>query len=295
LHARTLPVLFVYACSITISAASDLAATQGERAMSLACDVITTTALWAPADTLSPRVRRLRDQYWDFYDRDYTNEVRAFTAGTPWDQVYAPWNWTTVPEMMMFLEGAKAYLLADATEVDLPPGFWEEPLVVRRAIFFRRVLEEYLPVQILEGELVVGSHFSTALSHTLTRAEARRFARMEQRFLKEAKRLNEVGIGNCGAIPGHLIPDYPRVLREGWRAIQEEAEGVARDSAGLPEQRELARAISICADGVRPIRRPTLPVGLNWSKSPASVGRFRGSQPGPFPRLCSPCGSPTCW
>ena len=51
-------------------------------------EVTTPIALWSPADTLSPRVRRLRDQYWDFYNRAYTNEVRAFTTGTPWDQVY---------------------------------------------------------------------------------------------------------------------------------------------------------------------------------------------------------------
>jgi len=216
-----------------------------------ACQITTPTTLWSPAESLSPRVRRLRDQFWDFYNRSYTNEVRAFTTGTSWDQVYAPWNWTTAPEMMMFFEGAKAYLLADATEVELPPGFWDEPLVVRRAIFFKRVLEEYLPVQILEGELVVGSHFSTAFSRTLTRSEARRFARMEKRFMAEAKRLNRLGVGNCGAVPGHLIPDYPRILRHGWRAIQAEADGIAGDPASTPQQRDLARAISLCADGVR--------------------------------------------
>ena len=216
-----------------------------------ACQITTPTTLWSPAESLSPRVRRLRDQFWDFYNRSYTNEVRAFTTGTSWDQVYAPWNWTTAPEMMMFFEGAKAYLLADATEVELPPGFWDEPLVVRRAIFFKRVLEEYLPVQILEGELVVGSHFSTAFSRTLTRSEARRFARMEKRFMAEAKRLNRLGVGNCGAVPGHLIPDYPRILRHGWRAIQAEADGIAGDPASTPQQRDLARSISLCADGVR--------------------------------------------
>ena len=218
--------------------------------MSSGCDVTTPTALWSPADTLSLRVRRLREQYWNFYTRDYTNEVRAFTAGTPWDQVYAPWNWTNVPEMMMFFTGAKAYLLADATQVDLPPGFWDEPLVVRRAIFFKRVVEEYLPVQVLEGELVVGSHFSTALSHTLTRTEARQFARMEQRFMREVKRLSGLGVGNCGAVPGHLIPNYPRVLQKGWRAIRAEADALTRHPASTPEQRNLARAISMCADGV---------------------------------------------
>jgi hypothetical protein len=40
-----------------------------------ACKVPHSTTLWSPADTLSPRVRRLRDQYWDFYNRDYRNEV----------------------------------------------------------------------------------------------------------------------------------------------------------------------------------------------------------------------------
>ncbi|MBU0704077.1 MAG: hypothetical protein KKC18_09470 [Chloroflexi bacterium] len=214
-------------------------------------DATTSATIWSPTETLNSRVRRLRDQYWDFYNRDYTNEVRAFTANTPWDQVYAPWNWTNAPEMIMFFEGAKAYLLADATEVELPPGFWDEPLVVRRAIFFKRVLEEYLPVQILEGELVVGSHFSTAFSRTLTRSEARQFTRMEKRFIGEVKRLNELGVGNCGAVPGHLIPNYPRVLREGWRAIQAEADGITRDSASTPQQQDLARAISICAAGVR--------------------------------------------
>ncbi len=221
--------------------------------MSTTCDVRTQTTLWAPADTLSPRVRWLREQYWDFYNRAYTNEVRAFTAGTPWDQVYAPWNWTNVPEMLMFFEGSKAYLLAGATEVDLPAGFWEEPLVVRRAIFFKRVLEAYLPVQALPGELVVGSHFSAALSRTLNRREARRFTRMEKRFMREVKRLNRLGVGNCGAVPGHLIPDYPRVLRTGFRGIQAEADTVVNDPGATPEQRDLARAISICADGARAI------------------------------------------
>jgi len=215
------------------------------------CQETVSATLWSPSETLSPRVRQLRDQYWDFYNRDYTNEVRAFTTGTPWDQVYAPWNWTNVPEMMMFFEGAKAYLLADATKVSLPPDFWHEPLVVRRALFFKRVLEKYLPVQILEGELIVGSHFSTALSFTLTQDEARELSQLEARFMKEVQRLNRLGVGNCGAVPGHLIPNYPKVLRHGWQAIKAEAEAVVNDPTSTSEQRNLARAISICADGVR--------------------------------------------
>lgn len=215
------------------------------------CEVITPSDLWAPSDALSPRVRKLRDQYWSFPEREFTNEVRAYTTGTPWDHVYAPWNWTNVPEMMMFLNGAQAYLLADAVRVDLPPGFWREPLVVRRAIFFRRVVEQCLPVRILDGELIVGSHFCAALSRTLTRREARRYRRLERKFLKKVERLNRLGVGNCGAIPGHIIPDYPRVLREGFRAIREEADRVAADPDAGAERRALARAIAISADAAR--------------------------------------------
>lgn len=208
-------------------------------------------AIWSPAETLSSRVQQLRDSFWDFYNREYTNEVRSFTTGTKWDQVYAPWNWTGAPEMMMFFEGAKAYLLADATTVELPADFWDQPLIVRRAIFFKRVLEEYLPVQILAGELIVGSHFSTAFSRSLTRREARQFSHLENRFLPEVKRLNGLGVGNCGAIPGHLIPNYPRILRHGWREIQVEADVIVTDPAAKQEKRDLARSISISAEGVR--------------------------------------------
>jgi hypothetical protein len=58
-------------------------------------------------------------------------------------------------------------------------------------------------------------------------------------------------VGNCGAVPGHLIPDYPWVLREGWRTIHAEAAAAARDPAATPAQRGLARVIAICAEGVR--------------------------------------------
>lgn len=70
--------------------------------------VVSPAGLWT-ASGLSPRVRRLRDQYFSFYERDFTNEVRSYTTGTPWDIVYAIWNWTNVPEMAMFLRGARSY------------------------------------------------------------------------------------------------------------------------------------------------------------------------------------------
>jgi len=207
--------------------------------------------LWTAASRLSPRVRRLRDQYFSFYQRDYTNEVRSYTTNTAWDTVYAIWNWTNVPEMAMFLQGARSYLRAAAKPVELPEGFWNEPLVVRQALFFREVLRRYLPVQILEGELIVGSHFSTALSRCLKEDEARARDREEKTFFKEYQLLNSLGVGNCGAVPGHLVPDYPKVLRVGWKGIQDEAQALLAKASITSEQRDLARAISICADAVR--------------------------------------------
>ena len=219
--------------------------------MAVSCEVITPTQVWSAADTLPPRIRRLRDQFWSFYEREYTNEARAYTTGTPWDVVYSIWSWTNVPEVALFQQGFRSYLLAGATSVDLPAGFWKEPIVVRQAIFFREVARAYLPVQILEGELIVGSHFNTALSRCLTRREARQRDRQERAFLKEWNALNSVGVGNCGAVPGHLVPNYPKALRLGWKGLQEEAQAVADDPSSTREQRDLARAIAISAEAVR--------------------------------------------
>jgi formate C-acetyltransferase len=211
--------------------------------------VIPPAGLWT-ASGLSPRVRRLRDQYFSFYERDFTNEVRSYTTGTRWDVVYAIWNWTNVPEMAMFLQGARSYLRAAAKPVELPEGFWNEPLIVRQALFFREVLRQHLPVQILDGELVVGSHFSTALSRCLKQDEARARGREEKAFFKEYQLLNSLGVGNCGAVPGHLVPDYPKALRVGWKGIRDEAQALLLKPGITTEQRDLARAVVVCADAV---------------------------------------------
>jgi pyruvate formate-lyase/glycerol dehydratase family glycyl radical enzyme len=214
-------------------------------------NVLLPSQLWSADAALSSRVKRLRDQYWSFYEREYTNEVRGFTTGTPWDMVYSTWSWTNVPEVALFLPGYRSYMLAGSTPVELPAGFWDEPLPVRQALFFREVLRHYLPVQVLEGELIVGSHFSTALSRCLKKDEARARDKQEAVFLKEWHALNDVGVGNCAAVPGHLVPDYPRGLRLGWKGIQAEAQVVADNPASNPEQRDLARAVVISAEAVR--------------------------------------------
>lgn len=215
------------------------------------CAGLAPAQLWSADESLSPRIKKLRQQFWSFYEREFTNEARGYTTGAPWDSVYSTWSWTNIPEEALFFPGVRSYLLAGATRVDLPDGFWDEPLPVRQALFFRQVLRGYLPAQVLEGELIVGSHFNTALSRCLKKDEARQRDKQEDRFLKEWSALNAVGVGNCAAVPGHLVPDYPKALRLGWQGIQAEAQAVADHPASSPEQKTLARAIVISADAVR--------------------------------------------
>ncbi len=185
------------------------------------CAAAAQSEIWSPSDGLSPRIKRLRDEFFSFYTRDYfRNEVMAFTTGEPWDVLYSPHNWGVVPEVFVFFEAFRSALMADAKAVPLPAGFWKEPLPVRRALFFQEVVGKHLPVQVLEGELVVGGQYNTALSRTLTKSQAKKFKRMEDAYVKKLRKLDEIGIGNAGATPGHLIPDYKTVLEIGFRGLK---------------------------------------------------------------------------
>lgn len=239
------------------------------------CAVISSAQLWSASQDLTPRIKQLRQQFWSFYEREYTNEVRSFTTGTDWDHVYSIWSWTNVPEVALFQKGFRSYLLSAATRVELPQGFWEEPLVVRQALFFRTVVSRYLPIQVLEGELIVGSHFNTALSRCLKKGEARQRDREEGKFLEEWRQLNDHGVGNCAAVPGHLVPDYPMALRLGWQKIMEEAQAVADDPFSSQSKRDQGRAIVMCAQAVR----------LLMARYVAEIERQAAVEPEPLRRL----------
>jgi formate C-acetyltransferase len=181
------------------------------------------TAIWQPSEKLSPRVRRLRDEYFSFRERDYfRNEVRGFTTGKAWDAVWSPHAWSIVPESFPFFAAFADSLLAGARTVPFADALFGEPLVVRRALFFREVVTKHLPIKILDGELIVGSYFNTALSYSLNKSEAREFKKLEERFWTAAKRLHELGVGNCGAISGHIIPNYKDVLTKGFAGVYDE-------------------------------------------------------------------------
>lgn len=178
-------------------------------------------SLWTPSDKLSRRVRRLREEYFSFETRAFRNEVLPFSTGKLWDTVFPIEHWTNVPEFAPFLNCYEDSLLAAASTVPLPEGFWNEPLPVRTALFFSEILRHHLPVDILEGELIVGAHFNVALSLCLSKREAKVRAKRAKSFAEAVVHDSGLGIGNCGAIPGHLIPDYPKILRKGFRGVCE--------------------------------------------------------------------------
>lgn len=182
--------------------------------------------LWDASPGLSDRVKRLRDEYFSFRERAYfRNEVMPFGTGSDWDRVFCPHNWTIVPEVIPFLSSYEDSLAACARHVPFDDALYDQPLTLRRAEFFAEVIERHLPVQILDGELIVGGQFNTALSLTLTREETADYDKREEAFLRNVRDLDRLGVGNCGAIPGHLLPNYAKALRIGLRGLVAEIEG----------------------------------------------------------------------
>ncbi len=207
--------------------------------------------LWGPSSKLSGRVLRLRDEYFNIEKRDYfKNEIMPFTTGAKWDTVWSPNAWGVVPDLLPFHKAFMETLLLAAKKVELPEGFWEKPHIVRVAIFFSEVVTKYLPVKILDGELIVGSYFNTALSRLHNEKEAKRWKKLTKRWLKEMDFLNSHGMGNAGATPGHIIPDYPRVLKIGFKGLVEYFKKL-KEKAENHQHRDFLEALIICCEATR--------------------------------------------
>ncbi len=214
-------------------------------------EIVPPQELWHPSDRLSPRVQRLREEYFSFNEREYfRNEVMPFTTGTPWDEVWLPVLWGVVPEIYAFMDAFAAGLKVLGRPVDLEEGFWEESLTMRRALFFAQVVRKHLPVRILEGELIVGGQFNAALSCCLNKREARGLRKGLKAWRRLADGINSTGMGNAGAVPGHLIPDYPRVIRKGLSGLVREFEEMM-DTARDAEHRDFLRALVVCCEAAR--------------------------------------------
>jgi formate C-acetyltransferase len=176
---------------------------------------------------LSPRIQWLRDYFFQGVGRAWNNEYTSWTTGTAWDFQYNELTFYIVPETYAFLQTFRSAFALTAHPVRLDPDFWTWSLPERRAWFNREVMLHYLPKEILPGDLLAGARFNIQTSACLTRAEAH--ARDRLVYGPHGSRaamlwFHNHGCGNAGATSGHLIPDYARVIRSGWREIHAELE-----------------------------------------------------------------------
>ncbi|MFP4343318.1 MAG: pyruvate formate lyase family protein [Anaerolineales bacterium] len=186
---------------------------------------------------LSPRIRWLRDYYFEGVERRWNNEFTAWSTGTPWDFQYEELTFYIVPETYAFFQTFRSALKQVARSVELHPDFWSWSLPERKAWFNREVMVDYVPQELLPGDLLAGARFNVMSSTCLNEREAREYGRLVQG--KGGTRaaiqwFHDHGYGNGGPTSGHLIPDYPRVLEEGWRGIRADLE--ARYAALTPEE-----------------------------------------------------------
>jgi formate C-acetyltransferase len=174
---------------------------------------------------LSPRIERLRSFYFQGLKRPWNNEFTCWTTSTPWDVVYDETTYYIVPETYPFFPPFHAGARQVARTVEVPDGFWQWHLPVRRAWFIKEVMVNHVPQEILPGDLIAGGRFNILASRCWTREEAERRRRvvMGRRGTRAAiKWFHDHGYGNAGATSGHLVPDHRHVLEVGWKGIHEE-------------------------------------------------------------------------
>ncbi len=160
--------------------------------------------------SLSPRIKWLRDYYFQGLKRKWNNEFTGWTTGTPWDFQFQEGQYYIVPETYTFFSTFTGAFKQTAKKVKLHPDFWKWSLPERHAWFIKEVMVHYLPHEILPGDLIAGARFALQASTCLTKKEANQYSKMV--YGKNGIRaailwFHSHGYGNVGATSGHLIPD----------------------------------------------------------------------------------------
>jgi formate C-acetyltransferase len=171
---------------------------------------------------LSPRIRWLRDYFFLGNKRPWNNAWTTWTTGTPWDLQYNEALYYIVPEAFMLLSTMKGSFRLSARPVKLHPDFWKWSLAERRAWFNKEVMVNYVPQELLPGELLAGARFNILTSLCLNEKEAREYDHRitgKNGAREQATYFHDHGYGNSGATSGHLIPAHEDALKRGWKGI----------------------------------------------------------------------------
>jgi formate C-acetyltransferase len=171
---------------------------------------------------LSPRIKWLRDFYFQGADREWNNEFRPFTTGTSWDRNYNEISYYVVPETYTFFKPFNQSFRQGAVTIKPPPDFFKKSIAERQAWFVKKAMTDYVPQEILPGDLLCGAVFNLAASHCLTEEESRRKDAIvdgKKGLTKRTIEFHDRGFGNCGPTSGHIIPGYELVIKHGFKYI----------------------------------------------------------------------------
>ncbi|MDR2186270.1 MAG: hypothetical protein LBO80_11495 [Treponema sp.] len=176
---------------------------------------------------LSPRIKWLRDFYFQGVDREWNNEFRPFTTGTRWDRNYNEMTYYVVPETYTFFKTFNQSCLQGAVKIPTPPDFYRRTIAERKAWFIKKAMVDYVPQEILPGDLLCGAVFNLAASHCLSEEESRRKDEKicgKRGLTKRTIEFHDRGFGNCGPTSGHIIPGYERAVKYGFKSIYADIE-----------------------------------------------------------------------
>jgi trans-4-hydroxy-L-proline dehydratase len=176
---------------------------------------------------LSPRIKWLRDYYFQGAERNWNNENTIWTTGTTWDVQYNEITYYIVPEAYTLLNVMKGGYKQSAREIKLNKDFWSWSIAERRAWFNKEVMTNYVPQEILPGDLLAGGRFNILTSLCFDEKEQKDYNRRilgKKGARARVKNFHDHGYGNSGATSGHLIPGHERILRLGWSGITADLE-----------------------------------------------------------------------
>ncbi|MBU3915806.1 DUF4320 family protein, partial [bacterium] len=162
---------------------------------------------------LSPRITWLRDYYFEGVKRAWNNEYTTWGTGTPWDLQYGEFTFYIVPEVYMLLDTMKGGYQQAARDVRLHEDFWNWSLPERRAWFVKEVMINYVPQEILPGDLIAGGRFNIITSLCLTEKETKQYNKLlygKNGAREQVKWFHDHGYGNAGCTSGHLVAGYER-------------------------------------------------------------------------------------
>ncbi len=171
---------------------------------------------------LSKRVKWLRDYYFKGLNREWNNEYLSYTTGTEWDVQYDEIAFYITPEAYAFLQIMKSSHNQNARKVKLGSNFFAMSLPERKAEFLREVMVNYVPHDIVDNDLIAGGRFNVVTSKGWTKKEAN--ARNKRVYGKNGARammkwFHNHGYGNSGATSGHIIADYEKILKYGFKEV----------------------------------------------------------------------------